>query len=218
VANTPWRHRRVEAGGISLDVGVHRFDLIRHLAGEIQDIQARTAIVEPVRFSQDERGYRTERVECDAEDTVYASFVTAAGATGELIASWAGRGGMTLLGAGEVFYASRGRVSGEEVFFEDGTTANLAQLYEEGCPAARKAKDFPLGLTDTFALAQYEWLQAVREHRPPETNGRDALASLSCAFAVLESAEAGRRLNVADVLSGRICQYQRDLDEHYRTV
>ena len=88
-------------------------------------------------------------------------------------------------------------------------------LYEQGCPAARKASDFPLGLTDTFALAQYEWLRAVRERRPPETNGRDALANLACAFAVLESAQAGRRIEVADVLCGRIDQYQRDLDEYY---
>ena len=97
VADTAWRHRRIEAGGISLDVGVHRFDMIRHLAGEIQDIQARTAIVEPVRFGHDDRG-QAQRVECDAEDTMFASFATAAGATGEFVASWAGRGGATLPG------------------------------------------------------------------------------------------------------------------------
>lgn len=216
VADTPWRHRRLEAGGISLDVGVHRFDLIRHLAAEIQNIQARTATIEPVRWGYDEQGCLTQRVDCDAEDTVYASYATAAGATGELMASWAGRGGATMLGPGEVYYASGGRVSGEEVIFENGKTANLADLYKEGCPADRKARDFPLGLTDTFALAQYEWLQAVRERRPPETSGRDALASLACAFAVLESAQAGRRVDVEDVLCGRVCDYQRELDEHYR--
>ncbi len=215
VADTPWRHRRVEAGGISLDVGVHRFDMIRYLAGEIQNIQARTARIEPVRFTHDAQGRETQRVECDAEDTVYASFETDAAVTGELMASWAGRGGATLLGAGDVFYASGGRVSGDEVTFEDGRTATLATLYEQGCPPARKAKDFPLGLTDTFALAQYEWLQAVRERRPPETSGRDALSNLACAFTVLESAQAGRRVEVHEVLSGQVCEYQRELDEHY---
>jgi len=218
VADTPWRHRRVEAGGISLDVGVPRFAMIRHLAGEIRDLQARTALIEPIRFTHDAQGRETQRVECDAEDTVYASFATEAGATGELMASWAGRGGATILGAGDVFYASKGRVSGEEVTFEDGTTAGLADLYEQGCPAARKAKDFPLGLTDTFALAQYEWLQAVRERRPPETSGRDALASLSCAFATLESAKAGRRVGIEEVASSRLCEYQRELDEHYHVI
>lgn len=215
VADTPWRHRRVEGGGISLDVGVHRFDLIRALAGEVRDIQARTAIVEPVRWGHDEQGRLTQRVECDAEDTVYASFATVAGMTGELTASWAGRGGGTMPGTGDVYYASGGRVSGDEVTFADGTTCNLAQLYERGCPADRKARDFPIGLTDTFALAQYEWLQAVRERRPPETSGRDALASLACAFTVLEAAQAGRRVEVEEVVSGSLEAYQRAISQHY---
>ena len=214
VADTPWRHRRVEGGGISLDVGVHRFDLIRALGGEIQDIQARTAVVEPVRWGHDDQGL-TQRVECDAEDTVYASFATVGGMTGELTASWAGRGGGTMPGTGDVYYTSAGRVSGDEVTFEDGSTANLADLYERECPAERKARDFPLGLTDTFALAQHEWLQAIRERRPPETSGRDALASLACAFAVLEADMAGRRVEVQEVVDGSLEDYQRAINEHY---
>ena len=211
VADTSWRHRRAEGGGISLDVGVHRFDLVRGLAGEIRDIQARTATVEPVRWGND----KNERVECDAEDTVYASFATASGATGEMTASWAGHGGGTMPGTGDVYYGSGGRVSGDEVIFADGAKANLPQLYEQECPAQRKARNFPLGLTDTFAVAQHEWLQAVRERRPPETSGRDALASLACAFTVLESAEAGRRVEVEEVLSGAVETYQQEINEHY---
>lgn len=210
VADTPWRHRRVEGGGISLDVGVHRFDLIRGLAGDIQDMQARTAIVEPVRWGQNE-----ERIDCDAEDTVYASFATEAGMTGEMTASWAGRGGGTMPGTGDVYYTSRGRVSGDEVTLEDGSTAILADLYEQECPADRKAHDFPMGFTDTFALAQHEWLQAVRERRPPETSGRDAMTSLACAFAVLESAQARRRVDVEEVLNGSLENYQQAINEHY---
>lgn len=210
VADTPWRHRRVEGGGISLDVGVHRFDLIRGLAGEIQDMQARTAIVEPVRWGQNE-----ERIDCDAEDTVYASFATAAGMTGEMTASWAGRGGGTMPGTGDVYYTSRGRVSGNEVTLENGSTAILADLYEKECPADRKAHDFPMGFTDTFALAQHEWLQAVRERRPPETSGRDAMTSLACAFAVLESAQARRRVDVEEVLNGSLEDYQQAINENY---
>ncbi len=215
VADTPWRHRRAEGGGISLDVGVHRFDLIRSLAGEIHDIQARTAIVELVRWGHDERGGLTQRIECDAEDTVYSSFATCGGATGELTASWAGRGGGTMPGTGDVYYTSGGRVSGDEVTLGDGSSVRLADLYEQQCPAERKARDFPLGLTDTFALAQHEWLEAIRRRREPETSGRDAMASLACAFTVLESAEAGRRVEVAEVLGGSLEDYQRPINQHY---
>ncbi len=215
VADTPWRHRRDEGGGIALDVGVHRFDLIRALAGEIRDIQARTTTVEPVRWGHDEQGSLNQRVDCDADDTVYASFATAAGTTGEMTASWAGRGGGTLFGPGDVYYTSAGRVSGEEVTLEDGSTTSLAELYERECPPDRKARDFPLGLSDTFALAQYEWLEAVRRRRPPETSGRDALTSLACAFTVLEAAQSGRRVEVEEVASGALEDYQRAINEHY---
>ena len=215
VADTPWRHRRVQGGGISLDVGVHRFDLVRSLAGEIKDIQARTATIEPIRWGLNGEGEKTHRVECDAEDTVYASFCTEAGMTGEMTASWAGRGGGTLFGGGDVYYAANGRVSGNEAVFTDGTTSDLAELYERECPTDRKARDFPLGLTDTFALAQYEWLEAVRERRSPETSGRDALASLACAFTVLEAAKAQRRVEVKEVASGALADYQREINEHF---
>lgn len=227
VADTPWRHRRVEGGGISLDVGVHRFDLIRALAGEIRDIQARTAIVEPVRWGHDEQGCLKQRVECDAEDTVYASFATVGGMTGELTASWAGRGGGTMPGSGDVYYASGGRVCGDEVRVDSNagqdpcsaqdscSAVDLAELYQRECPAERRARDFPLGLSDAFALAQHEWLEAVRQRRPPETSGRDALASLACAFTALEAAQAGRRVEVEEVACGALEAYQRAINDYY---
>lgn len=218
VADTPWRHRRSEAGGIALDVGVHRFDMIRHLAGEVKTIQARTAIVEPVRVTRDRSQNVTQRVECDAEDTVYVTFETEHRVTGNLLVSWAGCGGPTLLGTGDVFYGSAGRVSGSEVTAADGSTANLARLYEEGCEPARKEKDFPLGLNDTFALTQYDWLDAVRRRRAPETSGREGLADLACAYAVLESDQARRCVEVAEVADGGLCEYQRPIDERFRIV
>jgi predicted dehydrogenase len=216
VAGTAWRHRRNEAGGVALDVGVHRFDMIRHLAGELKSMQARTAVVEPVRVTRDASGAVTERVECDAEDTVYSSFDTEQGATGSLVISFAGCGGPTLLGSGDVFYGSAGRVSGPDVIFADGSTVNLAELYEKDCDPARKAKDFPLGLRDTFALTQYDWLDAVRQRRAPETSGREGLADLACAYAVLESAETGRSVAIGDVAAGRVHAYQTPIDERFK--
>lgn len=216
VADTPWRHRRDEAGGIALDVGVHRFDMIRYLAGEVKNIQASTAVVEPVRVTRDPAGNVIRRVECDADDTVYAAFGTAQGVTGTLVASWAGCGGPTLFGAGDVFYCSEGRVSGPDVTRADGATVNLARLYADNCEPTRKARDFPLGLSDTFALTQYDWLDAVRHGRQPEVSGREGLADLACAYAVLESAQSGRRAEVDDVAAGRLCQCQAPIDERFR--
>jgi len=218
VADTPWRHRRNEAGGVALDVGVHRFDMIRYLAGEVKNIQARTAIVEPVRVTRDPSGNVTGRVECDADDTVYASFEAEHGATGMLLISFAGCGGPTLLGGGDVFYGSAGRVSGPDVTWADGSSENLARLYEHNCDPARRGRDFPLGLSDTFALTQFDWLDAVRRRRQPETSGREGLADLACAYAVLESAQAGRCVEIDDVAAGRVREYQSPIDERFQIV
>ena len=215
VAQTAWRHKLIEAGGIGLDIGVHQFDLIRHVAGEVANVQARTAIVEPVRVTLDQEGNVVERVDCDADDTVYATFETRSGVTGTLTASWAGHGEPTLFGSGATFYGSNCRVAGTTVTFDDGPSVELAELYAEGCPEERKRRDFPLGLDEQFALAQYDWLDAVRNGRQPETDGREALSDLACAYAVLESDTCGRRVQIEEVIDGNLADYQRPIDEHY---
>jgi hypothetical protein len=132
------------------------------------------------------------------------------------VASWAGCGGPTVLGTGDVFYGSAGRVSGPDVTWAVGSSESLARLYEQACEPARKAKDFPLGLSDTFALTQYDWLEAVRRRRQPETSGREGLADLACAYAVLESAHAGRCVEIGEVAGGKVREYQRPIDERFR--
>ena len=68
-------------------------------------------------------------------------------------------------------------------------------------------------LTDQFALNQYDWLDAVRNRREPETSGREGLRDMAVAYAILESAKAARRVEVEEVLRGDLREYQRPLDE-----
>lgn len=213
VARTPWRHRLVEGGGISLDMGVHHFHLVRHVAGEVKDIEARTAVLERLRVTRDGRGEVVERVECDADDTYWATFETETGVRGSLVASWAGHGGSTVLGDGPVFHLAAGRVCGSTIDFDDGAAGDLAQLYEEGCPADRRAREFARGLSDAFALTQLDWLRAIRERREPEVGGREGLRDLACAYAILESDRLGRRVEVEEVASGALREVQRPMDE-----
>jgi 1,5-anhydro-D-fructose reductase (1,5-anhydro-D-mannitol-forming) len=215
VAQTAWRHRRIEAGGIGLDMGVHQFDMIRHVVGEVANVQARTAIVEPVRVTLDGKGKIVERIDCDADDTFYASFQTRSGVTGTLVASWAGHGEPTTFGPGVTFYGSNCRVAGTTATFDEGPSVELADLYAEGCPEERKERDFPLGLDEQFALAQDAGLVAMRQGRRPETDGREALADLACAYALLESDAAGRRVKIEEVVDGSLADYQRPINEHY---
>ncbi|MEM7146487.1 MAG: Gfo/Idh/MocA family oxidoreductase [Verrucomicrobiota bacterium] len=215
VAETPWRHRLVEGGGISLDLGVHQFDMIRSVAGEVKSVTARTAVVEPVRFIRHEDGSVRDEVVCDADDVFYASFETVKGGTGTLFGSWAGHGTNTEVGEGPVFYGSNGRVSGGKVHRDGGGEESLEGLYEAGASEARKARDRPKGLTDDFALAQHDWLEAIRRGGQPETSGREGLIDLACAYAIVESAKAGRTVEVEEVMSGELRAYQEEIDARY---
>lgn len=215
VAETPWRHRLDEGGGLSLDMGVHQFDIVRHLAGEIKSVTGRTAIVEPRRITTDSSGAIVEEIDCDADDTFFASFETESGVAGDLHAGWCGHGEPTKIGQGFVFYGGKCRVTGDDVTFDDKPAESLAALYEAQADEATRQRDFPFGLTDGFALNQYDWLRAVEERREPETSGREGLRDLAAAYAIVESAKAGRTVEVEEVLSGALRDYQRPIDEKF---
>jgi predicted dehydrogenase len=72
-----------------------------------------------------------------------------------------------------------------------------------------------MGLDDAFALTQLDWLDAVRNRREPGASGREGLQDLACAFAVLESAHAGRIVEVEEVLNGSVDAYQKPIDERF---
>lgn len=215
VAETPWRHRLIEGGGISLDLGVHFFDQIRHVAGEIESVQAQTAIIEPTRTTRDAHNRVVDRVTCDADDTFTASFRTEQGALGHMCASWAGHGGAATLGPGTIYYGARGQAPGDQVRLDDGTQGSLADLHTAAVAAEEQRLLFPHGLDDSFALSQLDWLAAIRQQRDPETSGEEGLRDLAAAYAILESAQAGRRIAVADVAGGVVREYQRPIDEHF---
>lgn len=216
VGQTPWRHEKILGGGLTLDLSVHQFHMIRQVFGEIDSIEGRTRVVEPRRHILDGDGNIISTIDCDADDTFYASFSCRNGASGTLFASFAGHGTKTVLEGGAVFYGSRGRVSGDEIHL-DGSPAgqSLTELYERTATPGEKAADFPHGIEDHFAVTQHHWLEAVRHGTQPSLDGREGLIDLACAYAILESDLAGHRVDVDDVLSGRTCEYQKPINAHF---
>jgi len=218
VAETPWRHALAEGGGIALDLGPHFFDLIRYISGsEIVSVSARTQVAEPTRWIMRD-GKRVDPLPCDADDTFHAHFVLASGATGTMFGSWGGRGGNTVVGEGVVFYGTKGTITGDTIRLEGEATQSLAALYEAQAPASVKARHFPLGLTNDFALAQLDWLRAIEHGEQPECSGAEGLRDLACAYAIVESAMAGREVTVSEIESGNLRSYQRSIDERFRLV
>jgi 1,5-anhydro-D-fructose reductase (1,5-anhydro-D-mannitol-forming) len=215
VADTPWRHLKSEAGGISLDLGVHFFDQLRYVAGEVASVSARATVLEPLRISRDAAGRTIREQACDADDTFVAQLETVGGAVGSMFASWGGHGGATRVENGSVYQGSGGRISAGDLSADGTKTEKLADLYRATAPAALQGRHFPRGLDDSFALAQLDWLQAVAAGSQPETDGREGLKDLATAFALLESSLSGRSVSPADVAEGRVRAFQVDLDRKW---
>lgn len=215
VAETPWRHDLLEGGGMALDLGPHFFDMIRAIGGsEVTTVSARTEVVEPTRWIVRD-GEKVDPVACDADDTFYAHFGLASGASGTMFGSWGGHATNTVVGNGPVFYGTNGRVTGDEIHLDGGEPQSLAALYEANAPTELKEKHFPLGLRNDFALSQLDWLRAIETGTQPECSGAEGLRDLACAYAVVESDKAGRTVTIEEVESGALREYQRPIDERF---
>jgi len=215
VAETPWRHVLDEAGGMALDLAPHFFNLLRAVGGEIKSVTAQAKVVEPVRYIIRD-GQKTDPIDCNADDTFYSSFEYESGATGTLFASWAGHGTNTVLGNGAVFYGTKGRVSGDETHLDgESEPRSLEAVFEEQAPEELKTAWAPHGVTDDFALAQLDWIEAIKRGGQPETSGREGLLDLACSFGIVESSHAGRKVTVEEITNGSLRDYQQPIDEKF---
>lgn len=211
VAETPWRHRQSEGGGITLDLGVHFLHPMRLIAGQPVEVVGSTRVIEPVRHRRDASGKPVESVDCDADDTFFASIQFESGATANLGASWAGHAGPTTTGS--VIYGSKARIEGNQVIFDDGSEHELVEYFRTHASKEEIERALPDGIDDWFALGQRDWLHAIRRGEHPEVTGFEGLSDLAGAFAILESDRAGRRVSFDDVLSGRLADYQRPMND-----
>lgn len=215
VAETAWRHRRLEAGGgASLDMGVHLAHRLRYLIGEVDTMTAVARVFEPERVRRDAEGRVVERVAADADDAFFALPEFEGGATGTVSFTWAGHGEPTRFPEGTIVYGDRGCLKGTTVVRDGGVREDGAELFAREAGDARE-RYFPFGLTDPFALGYLDWLRAIRAGGQPETSGADALRDLATAYAIMESATARAPVAVADVLAGRIDAYQQPIDAFY---
>jgi predicted dehydrogenase len=225
VAKTAWRHQKLAAGGgPSLDGAVHRFHEIRYLCGEVDEISALAPRFEPVRVTRDERGQIVESVDNEVEDAYFANFRLTTGAVGTLFGGPAGHGEPSGMERGPVIYGSQGClklvrqfphvVDGTAILDDGRRESAVAWFTAQATPEVRAAW-FPHGVTNGFGLEALAFFNAIECGAPMETDGNEALRDLACAYGILESAAVNRPVKIADVLSGEVRVYQRDIDEHY---
>jgi predicted dehydrogenase len=218
-ARTPWRHRKLEAGGgPAIDLGVHQFAHLRHVGGEVEEVSAVTARFAAERFDRAPDGTVLQRVAPDVEDTYHALCRFRHGGIGHLAFSWATCGEATWWPGQPVWYGERGMLRGLHFRGADGSGVDLGAEGPARVPQERWEQWFPHGITDSKALQFLDFVRAVGRRGQPEASGAEGLRELACAFAILESAEARSAVRVDDVLAGRADTYQRPIDQAYGLV
>jgi predicted dehydrogenase len=216
VAETPWRHHKLEAGGGgAIDIGVHVMHWLRYICGDIASIHASVRTFEPVRHTRDKLGAILSSTTCDVDDTYFATVNFQNGAIGQLLWSWGAHGEELAIPGTPAFYGSKGCIKGDTVILDDGTRTTTHDLFAAHADAATKAAFYPHGFTDPYTIQQYDWLTAIERGGQPETDGAVGLYDLAAAFAMIESSHLGRSVTMEEMLSGAVDGYQREIDQHY---
>jgi 1,5-anhydro-D-fructose reductase (1,5-anhydro-D-mannitol-forming) len=216
VADTPWRHYKLLAGGGgTIDIGVHFFDLLRYVYGKVNWISGTARTFEAQRHRRDAAGNVQESMNVDVDDTFFATAGFDNNALGQLLWSWAGHGEPLEIAGAPVFYGSEGCIKGGDLIDNRGNRVSLMQEFEQGISADEREQFFPMGITDTFALNQLDWLRAIQAGTEPETSGDEGLLDLACAFGILESSVLQRHVTLGEVLSGAAASYQAEINVHY---
>jgi len=222
-------HWRVDkwlgGGGMVMDSGAHFCDTIRYLYGDPDTIYAKVQQLEKWPHRKGD-----SIVMDDREDTWIATISFKSGVVG--VWSW------TMAAPGHSFvnvvhYGSRGCIldhgdafhgpfGGAEVIYVDGPKKIvtpmsemqrqfLAQLDEK-----EKNTLFPHGFTDGVVIECYDFLDSIEKGRKPEVDGETGMKAKAISEAIYESAYAGCAVKYDDVLSGKIEEYQRPINEHWK--
>jgi len=217
LANTPWRHDKIQGGGgVSIDLGVHMFNRAEHVGGLIDSLSAVTAVFEPKRKLYDDEGLQpVGEVDCNVDDAFMAVGRFANGAIGQFSYTSAGHGPGFQVPGGMIVYGSKGSMQEGRLVLDDGTSHDVQNRFKAEAPEPLIRKFFPHGIEYSFALEKLDFLQAIEENGNPEMHGRQGLRDLAVAYTVLESAVAGRAVRVQEVESGEVEEYQREINAHY---
>ena len=216
VADTPWRHRKLEGGGGgSIDIGVHHMHWLRYVIGEVASVNALARTFEPERYRRDAQGNKIEAVNATVDDTYLASVSFERGAIGQLWWSWALHGEEVGMPGAPIIFGTKGAIKSGQAMLDDGQKVSVMEAFEAALTDADRERYFPLGLRDSFAISQLDWLRSVEKGTDPETSGEVGMRDLACAFAILESSAVGRQVTLDEMLSGSVDTYQHEIDEHY---
>jgi predicted dehydrogenase len=244
---TPWRHQKL-TGTITLDAGVHSADILQYYFGEAATAYGQTRLFEKTRVTRETAGpggfyakwadTLPNTVEATGEDAMFGLITFADGAIGQWVDHYAGHGQPF---AHRMVFGTRGSIAAPgdrngrpvRLVLDDGTditgegVLDYAPSYVLESMAAKLfggerpwSYDFDFAITDRkiLALEYHELARCVRTGARPEVDGEIGRRDVALVYALFESHLAGRPVTIAEVESGAVDAYQREIDEHLGLV
>ncbi len=198
----PWRGTFSHDGGALTNQGIHHVDLMRHLGGEIDRVNATM---------------RTQGARIEVEDTVVATFTYGSGAVGTLEVTTAARP--------DDFEASISIVGSEGLAQLGGIAVNELQIFTPDPGACAANSEEFLGIEGHGAVygyghfAMYRDIVAMfRDRSPYPVSREDALSTIRLLHAFYRSDEQGGWVTVDTAeQSERLGRPDEDISRLYRT-
>ena len=244
---TPWRHLKL-SGALTLDAGVHNADILQYYFGDAASAFGQVRLFEPVRRKRDTAGpggfYERwaanlpDTVEATGEDAMFGLITFESGALGQWVGHYAGHGQpfhhrMVFGTRGSI--AAPGDRNGRPVrlTLDDGTDVADERVLEYAPnyrlePAAAAlfggervwtyGFDFPTTDRKIIALEYHEFAECIRGGSQPEVDGAVGRRDVALVYALFESDRVGLPVTIAEVESGAVDVYQREIDEHLGLV
>ena len=231
---TPWRHIK-DRGGLLLDLGVHFTDIIRYQLGDVKEVYGEVKLATPVRkkppevnspyaFYKNRFAQMENEVHATAEDTSVAMFRMESGVVVNWVVGLGGHGncggeiifgeegvlnGFGSRGARANLKKSDGQELGHEEILADVEGFELEPLAEHFFPQRISGEDVDWKL---LALEYYELAAAILNGRAIEVDGIEGMKDVAAVYAIFESSRLGRTVQMSEVESGAVYEYQAEID------
>lgn len=172
-----WRHTAAQVGGGALiDSGIHRIDLLRWIAGDVETVQGESG--------------RFIHQGMEGEDTAVVLLRFTTGAIGHIICSWGVKTpvreeSLTLCG-------TKGTI------WTENATLSLRLAVEEAPGQMGPIQDeslFAVSYPDSVKLAIAHFLECIEEHKQPvvtAADGREAIRIVVAAYRAIQTGERVR--------------------------
>jgi predicted dehydrogenase len=244
---TPWRHQKL-TGAITLDAGVHNADILQYYFGSATSAFGQTRLFEQTRVARETAGpggyyakwaaHLPPTVAATGEDAMFGVITFANGALGQWVDHYAGHGAPF---RHRMVFGTRGSLAVPEdrtgqpvrltrddgTDFADERVLDYAPSYRlDRVATAIFGEERPWSYAYEFAttdrkliaLEYAELAACIRTGAAPEVGGAEAKRAVALVYALFESQVANRPVSIAEVESGAVDAYQREIDEHLGLV